>query len=133
MTMPITPLYAAVLGLIFAFLSVRTMRLRREFQVALGDGKQPHLLRAARVHANFAEYVPISLLLIYFLETYTHSYWWIHALCIALLAGRIIHAYGVSQPEENYNFRRIGMGLTVIVIVVASMRLLFAYFGVFGA
>jgi uncharacterized protein len=128
MTMPVTPLYAAVLGLIFAFLSVRTMRLRREFQVALGDGKQPDLLRAARVHANFAEYVPISLLLIYFLEIYTSSYWWIHALCIALLVGRIIHAYGVSQPEENYNFRRIGMALTGIVIVVASMRLLFAYF-----
>jgi len=133
MTMPVTPLYAAVLGLFFAFLSVRTMRLRREFQVALGDGKQPDLLRAARVHANFAEYVPISLLLIYFLEIYTGSYWWIHALCIALLVGRIIHAYGVSQPEENYNFRRIGMALTGIVIVVASMRLLFAYFGVFGA
>ncbi len=133
MTMPITPFYAAVLGLIFAFLSVRTMRLRRELQVALGDGMQPPLLKAARVHANFAEYVPISLLLIYFLEIYTHSYWWIHALCIALLAGRIVHAYGLSQPEENYNFRRIGMGLTGIVIVVASMRLLFAYFGVFGA
>jgi hypothetical protein len=131
--MPITPFYAAVLGLIFAFLSVRTMRLRREFQVALGDGQQPPLLKAARVHANFAEYVPISLLLIYFLETYTHSYWWIHVLGVALLAGRIIHAYGLSQPEENYNFRRIGMGLTGIVIVVASMRLLFAYFGGFGA
>jgi uncharacterized membrane protein YecN with MAPEG domain len=88
---------------------------------------------AARVHANFAEYVPISLLLIYFLEIYTSSYWWIHVLCIALLAGRIVHAYGVSQPEENYNFRRIGMGLTGIVIVVASMWLLFAYFRAFGA
>ncbi|MEN9842262.1 MAG: hypothetical protein RLZZ612_91 [Pseudomonadota bacterium] len=33
-------------------------------RVAVGDGGHPELLRAMRVHANFAEYVPLSLGLI---------------------------------------------------------------------
>ena len=63
--MPATPLYAALLGLIFVALSIRTIRLRRRYGVGVGDGNNTELQRAARVHANFAEYVPLALLLIY--------------------------------------------------------------------
>jgi sulfate-transporting ATPase len=34
----IWPLYAALLGILFVLLSVRTLRLRRRLQVAVGDG-----------------------------------------------------------------------------------------------
>jgi uncharacterized membrane protein YecN with MAPEG domain len=37
--------------------------------IAIGDAGNPEMLRAMRVHSNFAEYVPLSLLLIYFVET----------------------------------------------------------------
>lgn len=56
MPMPLVAPYAAVLGLLFAALSVRTLLLRRRLRVALGDGGDERLLRAMRVHANFAEY-----------------------------------------------------------------------------
>ena len=56
--------YAALLALLFVALSWRTIGLRRRYCVAVGDGGQPELLRAMRVHANFAEYVPLALLLI---------------------------------------------------------------------
>ena len=85
------------------------------------------LLRATRVHSNFAEYVPIALVLIYFLETETQSRMWAHILCNALLAGRIVHAYGVSQLEEDYRFRVTGMFLTIGVIISVSLRLLGNY------
>jgi len=62
--MHIVPLYAALLALIFVALSVRTLRMRRRLRIAVGDGGDTALLRAMRVHANFAEYVPLSLLLI---------------------------------------------------------------------
>ncbi|MDP1674532.1 MAG: MAPEG family protein [Burkholderiales bacterium] len=52
--MPITPLYAAILGLIFVALSLQTIRLRRRHRVALGDGDHAPLRQAMRVHANFA-------------------------------------------------------------------------------
>ena len=125
--MLITPLYAAVFGLFFVLLSVRTILLRRRLQVAIGHGEKPSLARAARVHSNFAEYVPLSLMLIFFLETQTGAGMWIHALCLSLLIGRLVHAIGVSRVNENFMYRVTGMGLTLGVIISASTRLLFVY------
>lgn len=125
--MPITPAYAAILGLVFVALSFRTLLLRRKFQVAIGPGGNAALERASRVHSNFAEYVPLTLVLIYFLEIYTETVVWVHVLCIALIIGRAVHAYGVSQVNENYRFRVVGMVLTLSVLISSSTRLLFTY------
>lgn len=123
--MYIVTLYSGIFGLFFIALSVRTLLLRRSFGVLVGGGDQPTLERASRVHANFAEYVPLALLLIYFLEIQTKSnLGWIHFVCIALLVGRISHAYGVSQVKEKLIFRVIGMALTFIAIVSTSIRLI---------
>lgn len=127
--MSITPLYAALLGLIFVVLSVRTLLLRRRFSVAVGDGQQPLLQKAARAHANFAEYVPLAVLLIFFLETQMDviEIEEIHFLCIALIIGRIVHAYGVSRVDEDYRFRVVGMVLTLGVIIAAAVRLVLVF------
>ncbi len=125
--MLITPAYAAIFAFIFIALSVRTLRLRRQLRVAIGHGNEPKLERAARAHANFAEYVPISLLLIYFLEIQTGGGIWIHLFCIGLLLGRIVHAYGVSQVSEDYRYRATGMSLTLIVIMSVSIGILWGY------
>ena len=62
--MPITALYAGLLAPLFLLLSVRVIRQRRGAKVAVrGDGGDAMLLRRMRVHANFAEYVPLALLL----------------------------------------------------------------------
>ena len=124
--MEITVKYLPVFGLIFVFLSFRTLLLRRSLKTAIGDGNSVVLRRAIRAHANFAEYVPISILLIFMLEEKVFLSFWVHGLCIALIIGRCVHAYGVSQPKENYAFRVIGMILTLGVIISASLRLLFA-------
>ncbi len=120
----ITPVYAAILALIFIFLSFRTLRLRHRFRVAIGTGENETLSRAARVHSNFAEYVPLALILIYFLESETGAKISIHVLCIALIAGRLLHAYGLSQIAEDFRFRVVGMVLTLACIIFASLWLL---------
>lgn len=125
--MLITPAYTSVFALIFVVLSFRTLLLRRKLGVAIGNGDDPRLTRAARAHSNFAEYTPISLILIYFRELQMGSDLWIHVLCILLLAGRIIHAFGVSNINENYRYRITGMGLTFSVIISTSLRLLSGY------
>ena len=124
--MLITPLYAGLAALVFIFLSIRTLMLRRRLRVAIGDSDQPLLLRATRVHSNFAEYVPLTIILLYFLEVQGAADGLIHGLGIALILGRLLHAYGVSQVEENYRFRVVGMGLTFLVIVTAATRLIMA-------
>ena len=123
----ITPLYAALLALLFVGLSFRALLLRRKFGIAIGTGENPVLARAIRAHANFAEYVPIALLLIAFLEIQINARLLVHGLCIALIVGRILHAYGVSQVEENYRFRVSGMVLTLGCIISASLRLIISY------
>ena len=78
--MHITPLYAALLALLFVGLSVRTLRMRRRLQIAIGDDQNPAMLRAMRAHANFAEYVPLCLVLLFFVETRSASSYFVHAL-----------------------------------------------------
>ena len=80
-----------------------------------------------RVHSNFAEYVPLALILFYFLEVETDADLWIHVLCVSLIIGRLLHAYGVSQVEENYRFRVAGMILTLGCLISASTRLIVSY------
>ena len=125
--MLITPAYAAVFGLFFVVLSVRTLRLRRKLGIYIGSGDNPRMIRAARVHSNFAEYVPLALILIYFGEMQHGMALWAHLLCIALMIGRISHAFGVSQVDEDTRYRVAGMAFTFFTIISASLRILVNY------
>ena len=122
--MAVTPTYAAILALIFVVLSFRTIRLRRKLRIGIGDDNNLTMKRAMRVHSNFAEYVPIALLLMFFAESTGTKPGMIHVLGVALIAGRCIHAYGVSQVDEKLAFRITGMTLTLTPIVIASTNLL---------
>ena len=119
-----TVIYAAIAGLMFVGLALRAIGLRKKAMVAIGDGGQPLLRRAIRVHGNFAEYVPFALVLIWMAEMSTRSNLLTHSLGILLITGRILHAYGVSQERENLRFRQIGTVMTFFCIVTASLVLL---------
>jgi uncharacterized membrane protein YecN with MAPEG domain len=122
-----TPFYAAILGLLFFVLSVRALRLRRKLQIAIGDAGSRQMLRAMRVHSNFAEYAPFTLLLTFMLELEGAHYALVHALCIGLLLGRLSHAYGVSKISENYAYRVFGMAMTFTALVGSAACLLVVY------
>ena len=122
--MRILPAYAALFALVFVYLSLRTIGLRRRLQIAVGDAGNPLMLRAMRVHANFAEYVPFALLLIFLVESQGARAALVHGLCLTLLIGRSLHAWGVSQARENFRFRVIGMVLTFSTLVSAALYLL---------
>lgn len=124
----IVPLYASLLGLVFLFLSVRTIRARRTAKVGVGTGGSADLERTARVHANFAEYVPLTLLLILFAELCGYPAWVVHLLGAALLAGRLVHAFGMSRAEEDYRFRVTGVALTLTALGTAALLNLAAAF-----
>jgi len=125
--MPHTAVYAALLALLFLGLSVRVIRLRQAFQVALGDAGEKSLKRAIRVQANFTEYVPLCLLLLYFVESGQAPAALMHGLGVALLMGRSLHAFGVSHVEENLRFRVAGMAITFGVLLLSALYLLYRY------
>jgi len=127
--MPTTSLYAAFLAILFVTLSFRTISARRRLRIAIGDAGDAGMLRAMRVHSNFAEYVPFSLVLIYFVEVSNASQWLIHGLGLCLLFGRLLHAFGVSQQNETLTIRVTGMALTFTSILGSSACLLYFFIG----
>lgn len=118
--MRITAIYAGLLALLFVLLSVRVISLRRAGRVGLGDGGDALLARRIRVHGNFAEFVPLGLILIGLSESLGVAPMLVHGLGLALLVGRVSHAWGVSQPNEVLVFRSVGMVLTFAVLVVGA-------------
>jgi uncharacterized protein len=125
--MYITPAYASLLILLFIALSVRTVRLRRKLRIPIGDQGTPAMIRAMRVHANFAEYVPLTLLAMLMLELQGTSDLFVHTLGALLLVGRVAHAFGVSRAAEDYRYRVFGMAMTLSAVGMAAVALLIGY------
>lgn len=108
-TVSIVPLYAAALAVLFLGLSVRVIAYRRRERIASGSAGDLELERRIRVHGNFAEYVPLILLLLLIAESRGASVLGVHAACILLLFGRLVHGIGVSRSASDDVGRIVGM------------------------
>jgi uncharacterized protein len=124
----IVPAYGGLLVLFYIFLGMRVSALRGKAHATIGTGNDPALERAIRAHGNFSEYVPFALLLLGFMEMQRNSSYVLHALCLLLVAGRLIHAFGISQTRETMGFRVTGTVLTIAVLVIAAIVLIIDYF-----
>ena len=116
----VTPLYVGLLALWFLVLSWRVIQ-RRGKGTYLGDGGDQGLLRVIRGHANFAEYVPLALLMMGFLEVSRFSIYVLHALGIVLLIARLLHGYALSFTEHSSFGRFWGASLTFIVLAIEAV------------
>ena len=95
----ITLSYAGLLGLLFLGLSFWVVKRRAQFRVMIGEGEAPEMLAAIRAHGNFAEYVPLTLLLMALCELAGVGALWLHLGGVLLLVGRILHAIGIQIPR----------------------------------
>src|SRR6185369_9341007 len=118
---PITAFYAGLLGLLVLVLAFRVVAVRRATAIGLGDGGNALLLSRIRIHGNFAEYVPLALLLMLLLEVNGGSPRVLHALGVALVVGRLAHAQGLSQSGGVSAGRLVGNVLTWTVIAVTAI------------
>ncbi len=120
----ITPIYAAILAIIFVALSLRIIKTRRQNNISLGDAANTKLQRAIRAQGNFAEYVPLALILLGYVEILQYPQALLHALAASLVLGRLLHAWGISNEKENFKFRVAGMMLTFVVLLGSSALIL---------
>ena len=93
----ITALYAGLLALLFLALSAAVIRQRGASRISLGTGDDPGLIGRFRAHGNFAEYVPLGLLLMALVEIGGAPAWHMHLLGLLLLCGRLCHAAGLLR------------------------------------
>jgi hypothetical protein len=124
----VVPFYAAIFALLYIGLTIRVIALRNARRVSLGSGGDPALERAIRIHANFIEYVPLALILLIAMEMQRRSVYLLHILCLLLLVGRICHFLALSRENTANPLRGVGVGLTVLVLVVASIILIIDFF-----
>jgi uncharacterized protein len=125
--MVVTPLYAGLLAFFFLVLSWRVIQFRQR-GISLGDGGDPKMLRLIRGHANFAEYVPLILVMMGFLEVGHTSIYVLHALGIGLLVSRFLHGYALSFSDRFRFGRTWGAGLTFTVLAVCGVLCLLQAF-----
>lgn len=124
-SMVVTPLYAAVLTLWFILLSLHVIHCRREARVSLGDGGNVSLQRAIRAHANFAEHVPLALVLLLVIELSRYSIYLVHAIGMILVLARLLHGYALAWRPSFRQGRVWGAGLTFAVLLAEAALCLY--------
>jgi uncharacterized protein len=125
-----TSIYAAFSGLLLVYLALQTIKVRRANKIKLGDGGVFELQSAIRAHGNFAEYMPITIILLFLLEHNGAPVLVIHIIGLAFLYGRWLHAQGLLKDNLRYRVRGMGFTLTILLalsvanIVLAAFNLL---------
>ena len=114
-----TSIYAGICGLFMAWLALQTIRLRRVTKVKLGDNGNFELQSAIRAHGNFAEYMPITIILLFLLEFNGAPAISIHLIGITFLVGRWTHAQGLLK--DNLNKRVVGMKFTLNILILLAV------------
>ena len=129
--MAISMFYGGLLGIWFLVLTVRVLQGRAgKGKPSLGDGGDMGMQRRIRAHGNFSEYVPLTLILIAFLEFNDTANWVIHILGLGLFVGRLLHGYAFAFTPEHVFGRSAGILLTLISLALASI--LTVYQGISG-
>lgn len=122
----VTPLYAGILTLWFVALSARVVNVRRR-GISFGDNGDIGVTRVVRAQANFAEYVPLALLLMGFLEVGRYSIYLLHAFGITLVVARLFHGFALSFGWLRFG-RVAGTALTFAVLLIEAALCLYQGF-----
>jgi uncharacterized membrane protein YecN with MAPEG domain len=121
--MPVFFVCAGLLGLLAVSLTLGVAHLRGKKKIFLGDGGDKEMLAAIRAHANFMEFVPLSLLLIYMVSDF-HGFWTVAVLSVVLLLARALHAGGMLGFIPGGRF--LGATGTTLVLLAASIMMVVA-------
>lgn len=120
----VTPIYMALAALLYIYLTLQVVKARKSAKVALGDGGDRTILKRNRAHGNFAEYTPLTLLMLMAAELLGTPGFVLHLLGLAFIAARALHAYAISQPDEPIKYRQLSMVTTLGVMALLALGLL---------
>jgi len=121
-SLSITGFYTSLLALLFIGLSINIIRLRLQNKTGIGDGGHKVLAKAVRVHGNFAEYIPMALLMLGIYEINGANPMMLHIFGAVLFIGRIFHAIGLSKSIGVTKQRQIGMLSVFIVMLILAIE-----------
>ena len=127
MILPITLTIAGAAAILHVWLSLRVSRLRRPLDIGVGDGGNEVLLRRIRAHGNFAENVPLFLILLTLLEFAKGGSLWLWGAAILFILARLLHVFGMDRPGANW-MRVTGVSISWLAILALGLyAILIAY------
>lgn len=133
MIAPVTAVFAAVTGLLLLVLSGQVVKYRIKYRQGLGVADDPGFEAAVRAHGNLIEYAPLGLLMLGIAEINGVSSTLIYWTGMALVVGRILHAWGMINGQgEPHKARMVGILLTWLAILCAAILLLWNVWQVYG-
>jgi uncharacterized membrane protein YecN with MAPEG domain len=129
----ISVIYASSLALLFSWLSLRVIGLRRQHRIRYGDGGNQVLVIARSAQSNAAQYIPFALILLFALEVDNAPVALVHTAGVSLICGRLLHAIGILR--ERLGLRVLGMQITLGTIIgLALINLVYVpYAGLFSS
>jgi uncharacterized protein len=133
MIVPVSAVFAAVLGLLLLFLSFLVSRYRLTFKHGLGVSDDIDFQATVRAHANLVEYAPIGLIMLAIAELNGVSSTLIYWTGMGFVVGRLLHAFGMINGRGGPHMARMaGILLTWLAILVLSLLLFWNVFQVYG-
>lgn len=126
MILPVTLTAAAAAAIINIWLSLRIGAVRRAHQVSVGDGGIEVLSRRMHAQLNFAENVPLVLVLIAAIELTGRGTDWLPYVAGVFMLGRVAHGFGMDGGS-------LGWGRMVGTLVTFLTQLGLAAFAVWVA
>ena len=116
--------YLSINALLFIWLSIKVIGVRRGEQISIGDGDNKTLSHRVRAQGNAAEYMPIFFLLMVAAAALATPPIALHVFGAAFTIGRILHGYWFLNPSKNLKPRIAGMMLTLASISILAIGLL---------
>lgn len=128
MLLPITALYAGILGIMAIILGAGSGFIRARTGVSLGaDSTNQAQLLAFRRHANFTEWAPIFLILLGVLELNGSSEITLYTLGGVFVVARILHPLGLRAEDAGGIGRTLGAAGSALSVAVASVMAILSF------
>lgn len=121
---------AAAAAIINFWLGQRVGQLRHRLKVSVGTGGHEAIERRMRAQLNFAENVPLVLILIGLVEMSGKGGAWLAPVGALFMLGRVLHGLGMDGGRLEWG-RAVGtattflseIGLAVVAVLIALGRL----------
>ena len=127
MILPITLTIAAAAALLHVWLSVRVSQLRLRHKVLIGDEGNRSVGARMRAHGNYAENMPLFLILLALIEHGIGSELWLWIVALAFIVARLLHAFGMDRGTANW-MRLVGILVSWLLLLgLAAYAIMLSY------
>ncbi len=124
----VTSLYTGLLGLLYVFISIETIKARRSQKISLGAGTNNEIQHLVAAHSNFASYAAFFLIAFALVE-YSRQFplWLLHVFGIVFFVGRVLHFLSMRTTTMDFKKRTAGMMMTLFPMIFISLMNVWVY------